>query len=63
MYNNELSQEVLPIIIYIGIGILYIGSVQNMEYFFQVIIPKISGSFRIFGAVGVFIKPILSLKK
>ncbi len=62
-YNNELSQEVLPIIIYICIGILYIGSVQNMEYFFQVIIPKLSGSFRIFGAVGVFIKPILSLKK
>ena len=62
-YNNELTQELLPLVIYIVIGILYAGSVQNMEYLFQVAIPKLSASFKIFGAIGVFIKPILSLKK
>jgi len=33
-YNNNLTQEILPLLIYIIIGMLYAGSVQNMHYLF-----------------------------
>ncbi|MEA3491918.1 MAG: DUF4173 domain-containing protein [Campylobacterota bacterium] len=62
-YNNELASELLPPVIYIMIGILYLGSRQSMDYFFQVLIPKLSHTFGIFGAIGILIKPILSLQK
>lgn len=62
-YNNHLTQELLPLVIYASLGILYVGSVQRMQYLFQVATPKLSASFKVFGAVGVFIKPLLSLKK
>ncbi len=62
-YNNELAVELLPPVIYIIIGILYLGSRQSMDYFFQILIPKLGHAFRVFGAIGILIKPILSLQK
>ncbi len=62
-YNNSLASELLPPVIYIMIGVLYLGSTQPMDYFFQVVIPKLGHTFRVFGAIGTMIKPIYSLKK
>jgi len=62
-YNNTLAVDFLPMIIYMMIAMLYLGSMQKMEYLFQVFIPKLNHSINIFRAIATIIKPILSIKK
>ncbi len=62
-YNNDLARDFLPFIIYGIIAMLYLGSMQSIEYLFQVFIPKINSSEKIFTIVSMLIKPILSLKR
>ncbi len=62
-YNNDLVVDFLPLVIYGMIAMLYLGSMQSMEYLFQVFIPKINYSAKIFTIIGMLIKPVLSLKK
>ena len=62
-YNNTLVQELLPLVIYGTIGLLYIGSLQKMDYLFQVVLPKFSSSTGIFVTIKRLVQPIFSLKK
>lgn len=62
-YNNLLALELLPLVIYAMIGLLYLGSMQSMDYFFQLFIPKLNSSIKIFGAISTLVKPILSIKR
>ena len=62
-YNNALVVDFLPLVIYMMIAMLYLGSMQKMDYLFQVFIPKLNHSIGIFGAIGIILKPILSIRK
>jgi len=46
IYNNDFVQYFLPIIFYIFIALLYLGSMQKVEFLYQTFIPKFAIKFK-----------------
>ena len=58
-YNNDLARVFLPLVVYGTIGILYIGSMQKMDHFFQVLLPKLNRTIKLTDSIGMILRPIL----
>jgi len=62
IYSNDFVQFFLPIIFYIFIALLYLSSMQKVEFLYQTFIPKFAIKFKFLSYLKEFISSLFSKK-